>query len=139
MKKAVKASKQSVIAKERKDTTVFMRILKGSLIGLIVSLVLVLVLTFILRIIPLSEDVIGPINQVIKGISIVVGTILALRKCKEMGLISGILIGFIYTILSFLVFSLLVGQFEFSKTIINDLAFASIIGGISGIIAVNLK
>jgi putative membrane protein (TIGR04086 family) len=139
MKKGIKASRQGVAVKEQKDNTVLLRVLKGSLIALIISLVLVLVFAFILSFVPLSDGVIAPINQVIRGVSILVGTIIALKKSKEMGLISGIIIGFIYTILSLLVFSILSGGFEISKTILNDLAFASIIGGISGIIAVNLK
>ncbi len=139
MRKSVKVSKQKSVAKQRRDNTVLLRVLKGSLIALVISLVLVLVFAFVLRFVPLSEGVIGPVNQVIRGISIVIGTIIALKKTKEMGLIIGLLIGFVYTILSFLSFSILRGEFEFTKTILNDLAFASIIGGISGIIAVNLK
>lgn len=131
--------KREASIKTHKDNSTFFRILKGSLIALVFSLILVLVFAFVLRFIPISDNLISPINQVIKGISILFGTIFALKKSKEMGLISGLLIGFLYTVLAFLTFSILSGDFTFSSTILNDLLFASIIGGISGIIAINVK
>ena len=39
-----------------------------------------------------------------------------LKKIKELGLVSGLLIGVIYTILAFLVFSILGGSFVFDLT-----------------------
>ena len=54
-----------------------------------------------------------------------------------MGFISGLVIGFFYTILAFITFSILDGNFVFSKTLLNDLLFGGIIGAICGIIAVN--
>ena len=65
--------------------------------------------------------------------------LLGLKKQKEMGLVSGLLIGLIYTIAAFLVFSALNRSFVFDRTLLNDVVFGSIIGGICGIICVNLK
>ncbi|MGI5842267.1 MAG: TIGR04086 family membrane protein [Christensenellales bacterium] len=124
---------------ERKDNSVFIGILKGVLYAVVISLISVLVFAFVLRFVPIADSAISPVNQVIKGLSILFGTIIGLKKSKEMGLISGLLIGFFYTMISFFVFSILSREFKFSKTLINDLMFGSIIGGISGIIAVNLK
>lgn len=125
--------------KAHKDNSVFSNILKGALIALVVSLLLVLLFAFVLRFIPISDSLISPINQVIKGVSILIGAIFGLKKSKEMGLISGLIIGFLYTVLAFVTFAVLSGNFAFSAAVLNDLLFASIIGGISGIIAVNLK
>ncbi len=114
-------------------------IAKGTLIALCVSLVLVLVFAFILKFTNISDSVINPINQVIKGISIFLGVFIGLKKCKELGLVSGLLIGFIYTLLAFLVFSLLSGSFVFDITLLTDSVFGAVIGAICGIISVNIK
>ena len=114
-------------------------IAKGTLIALCVSLVLVLVFAFILKFTNISDSVINPINQVIKGVSIFSGVFLGLKKCKELGLVSGLLIGFIYTIIAFFIFSLLSGSFIFDITLLTDSVFGAIIGAICGIISVNIK
>ena len=118
---------------------ILLTILKGSLIALSVSLIGILIFAFILRFIPISDGLIMPINQVIKGLSVLIGTIFALKKVNEMGLVSGLLIGLVYTAVAFVTFSILDGNFDFSVTILNDLLFGGIIGAICGIIAVNLK
>ena len=114
-------------------------VLKGTLISLAVSLVGILIFAFIIKYVAVPTSAIKPINQVIKGLSLLIGTYIALRKTNKMGLISGLLIGLFYTVLAFLVFSILDGNFEFSKTLVNDLLFGGIIGAICGVIAVNLR
>lgn len=119
--------------------SVFLSIVKGSVYALCISLVCILLFAFLLKFTSLSDNLITPINQVIKGVSIFVGVLLGLKKQKEMGLVSGLLIGLIYTIAAFLVFSALNRSFVFDRTLLNDVVFGSIIGGICGIICVNLK
>jgi putative membrane protein (TIGR04086 family) len=131
--------KSSVAVEKQKDNSVFLGILKGSLLALTFSLLGVLIFAFVLRFVPLADSVISPVNQVIKGVSILLGTLFGLKKTKEMGLISGLLIGFFYTALAFLTFSILDGQFKFSTVVLNDLLFGAIIGAICGIIAVNIR
>ena len=120
-----------------KDNSFFMGALKGSLIALCVSLIGILIFAFLIRFISISDNAISPINQVIKGVSILTGTFIGLKRTKEMGFISGLVIGVIYTALSFVTFSILDGQFVFSKTLLNDLLFGGIIGAICGVIAIN--
>ena len=124
---------------EKKHSGVFLSIVKGSLIALCVSLIGILIFAFCLKFTSLSDKLILPINQVIKGLSIFLGVFFGLKKRKEMGLVSGLLIGFVYTIVAFIVFSILNGAFNFDHTLLNDIVFGTIIGGICGIICVNLK
>ena len=56
-----------------------------------------------------------------------------------MGLMSGLLIGIVYTFLAFIVFSILNGNFEITKVLANDILFGAIIGAICGVIAVNIR
>lgn len=124
----------------KSSTTFIMNIIKGSLYALSVSLILILVFAFLLRFIAIEESVISPAVQVIKGISILIGVLIALKSVREMGFVNGLAIGLTYTIISFICFSMLDGfSFEFSKTLLNDIILGSIIGGITGIIAVNFK
>ena len=130
---------KEVVAEKSESPKLWLNILKGSLISLALSLVLILIFAFFIKYVAVPENAIKPINQVIKGISLLVGTFIALKKSSQMGLINGLLIGLTYTVLAFVVFSILDGHFEFSKTLVNDLLFGGIIGGICGVIAVNFK
>lgn len=130
---------REVAAQEVEKPKLWLKILKGSLVSLALSLVLILIFAFFIKYVAVPEGAIKPINQIIKGISLLVGTFVALKKSNQMGLVSGLLIGLSYTILAFVVFSILDGNFEFSKTLVNDLLFGGIIGGICGVIAVNFK
>ena len=125
--------------KDENKNALFVSVIKGSLISLAVSLVGILIFAFFIKYVAVPTSFIQPINQVIKGISLLVGSFFALKKVKEMGLVTGLLIGLVYTILAFVVFSILDGNFEFSKTLVNDLLFGGIIGAICGVIAVNLR
>lgn len=125
--------------KDFKTSKLFQTILKGVCIGLFVSFVGILLFAFILRFTNISDSVITPVNQVIKGISIFAGVFFGLRKQKKMGLLNGFLIGFCFIFVAFIVFSILDGTFIFDKTLLNDIVFGSIIGAICGIICVNLK
>ena len=95
----------------------FLSVLRGSVIALASSLLLILVLAFLLKFTSIPDNVISPINQVIKGVSVFLGVFIGLKKSKEMGLLSGLLIGIIYTLIAFFVFSLLAGSFIFDATI----------------------
>ena len=114
-------------------------VLKGSLVALCVSLVGILVFAFLLKFTNISDSVISPVNQVIKGVSVFLGVFIGLKKKKDLGLVSGFLIGVVFTIVAFLTFSILDGQFCFDRTLLNDLIFGGVMGGICGVICVNLK
>ena len=114
-------------------------IIKGVLVALAISLVAILLFAFLLRWTNISDSLIAPVNQVIKGVSIFLGVFFGLKKVKQNGIINGLIIGFLYTIVAFLVFSLLDGAFCFDKSLLNDMLFGTIIGAICGIICVNLK
>ncbi len=125
--------------KEKNTSPIVGSIAKGTLIALCVSLILVLIFAFLLKFTNIPDTIISPVNQIIKGVSIFLGVFIGLKKSKELGLVSGLLIGFIYTFLAFLVFSILAGSFSFDVTLLTDIVFGAIIGAICGIICVNIK
>lgn len=123
---------------ERKGGVV-LSILKGALIATCISLVGVLIFAFLLKFTSISDNIISPVNQVIKGISVFLGVFLGFRKERKFGLLGGLLVGLIYTVVAFITFSILDGSFIFDRVLVNDLVFGSIIGAICGIICVNIK
>ena len=102
--------------KNDKNSSAAMAILKGVIVALCVSLVGILIFAFLLRFTSISDKIIAPVNQVIKGVSIFFGVFIGLKKHKEMGLLNGLFIGLLFTILAFLVFSLLDGAFCFDRS-----------------------
>lgn len=137
MKLKTKVKTQKV--REGHKNSLLLPILKGSLIALCVSLAGILIFAFLLKFTNISDSVIRPINQVIKGLSVLLGVFIGLKKEKDMGLVSGLLIGIVYTMVAFLVFSILDGNFAFDRTLLNDVIFGGIMGAICGIICVNIK
>ncbi|MBQ7579276.1 MAG: TIGR04086 family membrane protein [Clostridia bacterium] len=120
-----------------KKTTII-TFIKAGVLSVIIALVLVLLFAFILKWTNLGDNFIMPINLVIKAISICVGTIL-LCKNGQGGLIKGLILGVIFALLSFLIFSVLNGSFNFGLGLLVDILFCSVSGAIVGILAVNLK
>lgn len=139
IKKDKGSEKISRVNDVENEAKIWLSILKGSLIAISVSLVGILIFAFFIKYVAVPTEAIKPVNQVIKGISLLVGTFVGLRKINKMGLINGLLIGLFYTVLAFLIFSILDGNFEFSKSLVNDILFGGIIGGICGIISVNFR
>lgn len=124
---------------EQDSPKAWLTVLKGSLVALSISLVSILIFAFFIKYVAVPTNAIKPINQVIKGLSLLIGTFVALKKVDKMGLINGLLIGLAYTVLAFVVFSILDGHFEFTKSLVNDLLFGGLIGGICGVISVNFR
>ena len=122
-----------------KNSSLF-TILRGSFIAVSISLMLILGFALIIKFLDISENLIMPINQIIKIVSIFFGTLFAFNSFnKNKGFLKGFAIGVIYTVLAYLTFSILAGQFSFTLTSLTDMLFGGIIGGISGIIVVNIK
>ena len=113
-------------------------IAKGVIFSLVISMVLIIVFAIIIRFVNVPDKFIMPINQVIKGISLLVGIIIAL-KGSDKGFIKGLIIGIFYSIVSYIIFSILSSTLAFGLTTITDILFNSIIGAVSGLIAVNMR
>jgi len=135
----MKMKAKSKTLKNVKGNSFLGYLLKGTLIAICMSLVLVLVFAFLLKFTNIPDSAIAPVNQVIKGVSIFLGVFIGMKKSKELGLVCGLLIGLCYTLLAFLVFSILSGAFAADITLLTDLIFGAVIGAICGIICVNIK
>ncbi len=117
----------------------FVGVVKGILFALIFTVVAVFLLAVLYKFVEMSDGTIKIANQVIKIISIALGVKIALKKNKSKGLLKGLIIGIFYTILSFLLFSILAKNFSFSLSLVSDIVFAGLVGLIFGILFVNFR
>ncbi|WP_251182959.1 TIGR04086 family membrane protein [Anaerocaecibacter muris] len=124
-------------AVERDRGYVF-EIVKANIIALIVALIAILVSALIVKIFTVSDGAIPIINQVIKSVSIFIGCLISLKKPNN-GWLRGLICGFIFMWLSFVVFSALDNNFVFGLSLLNDSVLGAVAGMISGIIAVNIR
>ncbi len=115
----------------------FFTVIKATLLALAVSLLLAVGFAVLLRAGGIGEGWIYPVNQLLKGVSIAVGTFLFAKG--EKGWLKGGGTGLLFTALSYLAFSAIGGDFSLSWLILLELCLAFLIGAISGVLAVNLK
>ncbi|MBR2623285.1 MAG: TIGR04086 family membrane protein [Clostridia bacterium] len=110
---------------------------KAAGLALTISVLGAVIFAAILRICNLRGELVYPINQAIKGIALIVGTLVAVHG--EKGWLKGGIAGLLFTSLSYLAFSALGGDFSLSWLIFAELILAFVIGGIGGMLAVNVK
>ncbi len=112
------------------------QVLKGSALALAVSFLFAVVFANVLALFPLPDKVIYPVNQTVKTLCIVIGTLAFVRG--EKGFLKGMGIALLFTALSYLAFSAFGGDFSLSWLLILEIAVALVSGVASGAAAVNL-
>ena len=117
----------------------FLSLFSGTLLSIASTLIMILLFALLIRFFNISDNVIFPINQIIKVVSLFLGIIVVLNKQNNNGFLKGILLGFLYYLLSTIVFSILQGGFSFKLNNLFDLLLTTLIGGIIGLIVVNVK
>ena len=113
------------------------QVVKGVAVALVISVFTSAVFALILRVCPLPEVAVRIITQVLKALSLAVGVLLFLKG--EKGLLKGIVCGLLFSMLGYLTFSALGGGFSLSWLIVVELVVFSAVGGLIGIVAVNVK
>ncbi|MBR2480337.1 MAG: TIGR04086 family membrane protein [Clostridia bacterium] len=117
------------------DKSFFIDTAKTALFSLIITLLAVLILGIVIKFVNIPNNVLMPINQVIKVISVLIGCIIGIKN-KQNGALKGGISGLIYTLISIFIFLILGYSLKDSFSFI-DLLLGIIIGAISGVIAVN--
>ncbi len=121
-----------------RDRGYIFEIVKANIIALIFALLAMLLSALIVKLCNVSDGAIPIINQVIKSLAIFVGCIVSLKKSNN-GWLRGIICGFTFVWLSYVVFSALQSNFVFGLSLLNDCVLGMVTGMISGIIAVNIR
>ena len=117
--------------------TFFGEILRAVVISVISVLTGILIFSVVVKTALLNGEIIKTVNQFIKTISIFLGCFFAIKKDK--GLIKGIIVGVVFTIVVYTLFAIMGSGFSLGGAFFIDLAFCIAIGLISGVIAVNLR
>ncbi len=115
-----------------------LKYVKSLFVALIITFACIIIFAFVIKWANLSDDLIGPVNLCIKAISVFFGA-LVLAKGSAKGLFNGILFALVYTLISFVIFSLLAGGFVLGLGLVSDFAFNAIAGAIGGAVGVNIK
>jgi len=124
---------------KKQNKSYSLEMFKAVIIALIISLVLILISAAIIYFTNIPTSAIPIINQIIRGIAILITAILVFRLPSN-GWIRGIIFGVLYTIITFVVFSLMAPEgFNFGLSLLNDIAFGAVMGLICGILCVNLR
>ena len=115
----------------------FFTLLKAVAFALAISFLAVVVFACVLRVKPLSDKAVYFVNQTIKNVAVIIAVLLFVRG--EKGLLKGGGIGIIFTLVSYLTFSVAAHTFSLSALAIAELAIGIVAGAIAGAIAVNLR
>lgn len=113
------------------------RIIKGVVISFIVTVISILVFSIILAYSNISEEIIPVVIIILSFVSILIGTIIGVRKISRNGMLNGALIGGIYVISLYIISSLLNTGFVFNNYTILMIIAGIVSGIIGGIIGVN--
>ena len=125
--------------KIRSEGTVrILKYIKSLFVALIITFACIIVFAFVIKLANLPDNVIAPVNLVIKALSVFIGTII-LTKTGSRGLLNGILFALVYTLVCFVIFSILAGEFVLGLGIVSDFAFNALAGALGGILGANLK
>ncbi len=109
-------------------------LLKCCLIGILATLIGTLLFAIVLKFVDFSSKTISYVNDGIKMISLFI-TIGCIKKVDgEKLLIKSVLAGLIYALLTFVIFSVLNGGFNFNLTFVYDLIFALVVSVIISVI-----
>ena len=114
-------------------------VVKTVVIAVLISMVSVLVFALIVKSADVGEEAIGYVNLGIKIFSVVIGCLIGFRRGSGAGWLKGLLSGLLYVVTSFLVFSLISGEFSIADLSWLDVVTAAVVGLLSGVLTVNLK
>ena len=119
----------------KREITIY---LKAVLIAVITTMVAVLLFAVVLKFLDISNTAILTTNQIIKIASILLACFIVNKKHK-INMLKGLIIGITYTIIAYLVFSILSSDFGMDISFLYNLLFSAVIGLISGIIVKGIK
>lgn len=111
--------------------SVILQSLKAGVLSLVFSCIGVLILALIAKLCSIGDGILPIINQVLKAIAVVIGTVVAVKDEKY--LLKALIGAIIFWLLSFGVFAILGGQFNFGQ-IALDLGVALVCAVIPAII-----
>lgn len=114
------------------------KIIKGYFVSCIVSMMFLIVYALLLANTNISEGTINISIMIIVGISILIGSSISSISIKKNGIINGLCVGGIYIFSLYIISSIIICNFSFSLSSVIIMIIGTIVGGIGGIIGVNI-
>lgn len=114
------------------------KILKGYLVSFIISIICLCIYAILLTNTSISESTINTIIIIIVGISILIGSSISSMSIKKNGIINGLCVGGVYIFSLYILSSIITGNFSFTLSSLIIISVGIIVGGIGGIIGVNI-
>ena len=105
--------------------------------ALVTTLVLVVLFALTIKMTDMSDSVITSINQVIKVLSIMIGTFVMTRAGVR-GYVAGLVCGGLYMLVGIVAYCLLEGKLLPALVMMGDLGLGLVTGGLSGLLAASL-
>lgn len=112
-------------------------VIKGVLTALVISVLFSIFFAVVLRVAPVPDKAIYPVNQTVKVLAAFLGALFFVRG--EKGWRKGLLVGVLFFALSYVTFSTVGGTFALSPLVLAELVFTALGGVIGGILGVNLR
>ena len=113
-------------------------IVKGYIIALIISLISLFVYSVVLVNTDIQEYTIKPVVTIIIAISILIGSSISSMKIRKNGILNGFCVGGIYLLSLYVLSSIAITGFGVNLSAIIIIVVGSLLGGIGGIIGVNM-
>lgn len=120
--------------KVKNGSSFILNLIKSACVGVIVSVLLVLIFAFVLKFVDLSDRVISVVDEIIKIASIFVSILYLIKHSPYKILFKSALVGAVYVLLTFVVFSALRGEYSFGMSTIVDVLMGAVVGSIIAII-----
>ena len=114
------------------------KVIKGSAFSIIITLIGLLIYSIILSYTSVSESTIPTIVIIITAISVLIGSTISTSNIKKNGIINGICVGGLYLSSLYILSSIAFCGFLFNLTSVIMIVIGIILGGIGGIIGVNM-
>lgn len=115
------------------------QLLRGLGAALLTTLIAVAIFALLMQWIKPTEDTVRVFNQMLKVVSVAIGTYIAVGRGQEGGLMRGALVGLLYMALGVATYALLSGQGAPWTAYLADLAMGTATGGIVGAIVSNIS
>lgn len=109
---------------------------KAVIAAVVFSLAAVLLFALVIKLFSVPSSAITVVTRIIKALAIAGGVILFVKD--ERGLLKGAAAGTLGAAVTYLIFAAIAGG-KFSVLFLAELLFGAIIGGVAGIIAVNIR
>lgn len=126
------------IMREDRMERVF-RVLRGTLAAGAITLLLMAGITLLVIYAGLRTAHLTAINQAVKLVSILAGTLLAVGIGGEKGLLTGALVGMLYMLLGYGFYSLIDGSEPTAKVLAMEIAAGALVGAVTGVVLANLR